>query len=95
MSEHIFPSHSSSDASCVERIRSRIGSRGIRCRMAPRDIPPAADLWRGAFLHANSGVVQRRTADGLAECCRPTGDPTEARRWRLLSSGEIPASGRI
>lgn len=51
MSDHVFISHSSSDASYVERIRRHLESRGVRCWMAPRDIPPGAD-WAESIMRA-------------------------------------------
>ena len=51
----------------------------------------AADLWRRAFLYASDAGVQRRTAERLAQCYRAMGDSTEARRWRLLAAGDVPA----
>ena len=51
----------------------------------------AADLWRRAFLYAHDAGVQSRMADRLAQCYRAMGDSTEARRWRLLAAGDVPA----
>ena len=51
----------------------------------------AADLWRRAFLYAQNAGVHRRMAERLAQCYLAMGDSTEARRWRLLAAGGVPA----
>ncbi|MBD3369539.1 TIR domain-containing protein [Candidatus Fermentibacteria bacterium] len=54
MSGHVFLSHSSHDTGTVEKILEYLESRGVRCWIAPRDIPPGSD-WAESIMNALAG----------------------------------------
>jgi hypothetical protein len=50
----VFISHSSRDKAVADAVCSSLENRGIRCWIAPRDIPPGAD-WGESILNGMSG----------------------------------------
>src|SRR5258708_926236 len=51
----VFISHSSRDKAVADAVCSNLENRGIRCWLAPRDIPPGAD-WGESILKGMSGA---------------------------------------
>ncbi|HVK03570.1 MAG TPA: toll/interleukin-1 receptor domain-containing protein, partial [Armatimonadaceae bacterium] len=54
-SRQVFVSHSSKDKDAADAVRAALEARGVRCWVAPRDIPPGSD-WSEAIV------------GGLTEC---------------------------
>jgi hypothetical protein len=51
----------------------------------------SANLWRRIFMQSPSEPVRMEAASMLSECYLLLGDTTEAERWKLLATGELPA----